>query len=80
MAAVDGLFIVKQGALITLDGMRTAISPGMTARAGHPVLESYGHLFAPLTVDFDVETEPSGAHAKPPAAPKAAAPKADAPK
>jgi hypothetical protein len=59
MAAEDGLFIATQGALVTLDGIRTIIGQGMTARAGHPVLKSYGHLFAPLKVDFDVDPEPA---------------------
>jgi hypothetical protein len=69
MASVEGLFIARQGALVTLDGVRTIISQGQTARAGHPVLASCGHLFAPLTIDFDVEPEPE-APKKPAAARK----------
>lgn len=68
MASVEGLFIARQGALVTLDGVRTIISQGQTARAGHPVLASYGHLFAPLTVDFEVSEEPAKPAAKPQAA------------
>jgi hypothetical protein len=51
------IFIARQGAVIFLDGQTQYITPGQTARAGHPVLASYGHLFAPLTIDFDVEPE-----------------------
>lgn len=57
MAAEDGLFIAVQGSMVTLDGVRMMIRPGMTARAGHPVLGACGHLFVPLEVDFDVEPE-----------------------
>jgi 2-oxoglutarate dehydrogenase E2 component (dihydrolipoamide succinyltransferase) len=83
MAAANDLFVAQQGAVITLNGTRTAITPGMIACAGASVLESYPHLFAPLAVDFDVEPEPKAAPAKaatpPPAEVPAPAPAAPAP-
>jgi hypothetical protein len=62
------IFIARQGAVIFLDGQTQYITPGQTARAGHRVLASYGHLFAPLTVDFEVSEEPAKPAAKPQAA------------
>ena len=79
MAASKSLFIAKQGALVTLNGARTVITPGMIARAGASALESYPHLFAPLTVDFDVEPAKPAKQAEAPEPTPAPAPPAPAP-
>jgi hypothetical protein len=40
------------------------VRKGATARAGHPLVETYPRLFEPLTIDFDHEEPPTSRHAK----------------
>ncbi len=54
MSGDTEIYSAVQAAAISLGGQLVFIRPGMTARAGHPVLTEHGDLFAPLVVDFDV--------------------------
>jgi len=53
----DGVIMVAATSVIYTDaqGRDRQISKGMTARQGHPILASHGHLFVPLVPDFEVE-------------------------
>lgn len=64
----SGLYIATDSALTRVDGADVVIQAGQIARAGHPLLETHGHLFEPLTVDYDV--------AEPEAKPRTARPAA----
>lgn len=53
----DGQIYTATTSVIYTDanGRERQINRGMTAREGHPILASHGHLFVPLVPDFEVE-------------------------
>lgn len=52
----DGrIYVATTSVVTTVDGKNRAIHRDQTAREGHPILESHGHLFVPLVPDFEVD-------------------------
>lgn len=60
----SGLYIGKESATFEFEGSPVFIGPTTVVRAGHPIMKGREHLFAPLTVHFDL-AEPKAAAAKP---------------
>lgn len=59
------ILVATSTSLVQVDGKQTIIAAGRTTvRAGHPMLEQYGHLFEPLTVDFDLDDTDADVAAK----------------
>jgi hypothetical protein len=64
---VDGLVVAKQGwdnaAMFELDGEQVVIRPTAGKRLGtivakdHPIARAHGHLFEPLVIQPDYDTE-----------------------
>jgi hypothetical protein len=65
--AGTGLYIATDGAFARIDGKDVVVEQGQIARAGHPIMESHGHLFEPLTVHYDLP-EPEAEEAPKPSA------------
>jgi hypothetical protein len=59
MAADTGLYVAREKASFTYEGQPFMLEPGTIARAGHPIMKGREGLFAPLTVDFEVEQAPA---------------------
>jgi hypothetical protein len=57
-------------AAVVWQGRSIVIEQDVTlARTGHPILDTYGELFSPLFVHFEVDGDPAPAEAAPQTAP-----------
>jgi hypothetical protein len=63
----DGTVFVAKDTFFYDGGM---VSKGATVRAGHPLLEAHGDMFAPLRVDYEHEAPRAVKRAHPPRSPK----------
>jgi hypothetical protein len=70
----DAILAATTSAVFDYAGQRMFIRPGTTVRAGHPMLEGHGDLFAPIVPDYEY-VQPVAAPAAPaaPAVPDAPA-------
>lgn len=63
------ILVAKASFFYEHDGVSVMVPKGATVRAGHPVLDGRGDMFAPVGVDFDVDEVASTAVEQATAAP-----------
>jgi hypothetical protein len=65
------LLVAKRSAAVFIDGRRHRIRKDITlVREGHPLLDSHGYLFGPLTVHYDTADRAPEVQAARPTSPR----------